>query len=308
MEFHIPESFFKEEELCGHLVTTQMKLLWAKQLGCLNELKRICKKHNLLYFASGGTLLGAVRHKGYIPWDDDIDVFMFYDDYVKLCEIAPQELSYPFYFQHYKTERNSGAALSRIRNSETTGCTKMDWILADGNYNCGIFIDIFPIFGIEDRKIPFMIQKTRMKIWWYALSGFDTKQLLKKSGWKFKYNFTPKILWWNVLSLFTNHAWVSERYIKACACAKSYKKMGLLSFAGFSEKMVWNKEWFNEMITLPFEFTDIVCPKDYDPVLRTQYGDYMKFVKGKQIHSLVLCDPDTPYKVKMKNLEKSSLH
>ena len=99
MEQSIPGDFFKEEELCGHLVTTQIKKLWSVQLGCLQELKRICEKYDIMFFASGGTLLGAVRHKGFIPWDDDIDVMMFYDDYVRFCEYAPKEIKSPYFFQ-----------------------------------------------------------------------------------------------------------------------------------------------------------------------------------------------------------------
>ena len=75
--------------------------------------------------------------------------------------------------------------------------------------------------------------------------------------------------------------------------------MALLSFTGFNPKLTWNKDWFDELITIPFEFTDIVSPKAYDPILRTQYGDYRKYVKGGQIHTMVLYDPETPFKERL---------
>ena len=299
MEQSIPVDFFKEEELCGHLVTTQIKKLWSIQLGCLQELKRICEKYDIMFFASGGTLLGAVRHKGFIPWDDDIDVMMFYGDYVRFCEYAPKEIKSPYFFQNYKTEPGFGPSMSRIRNSETTGCTKYDYAIADGKYNCGIFIDIFPLFGIDDRRIPLLLQKIKMKIWWYAIAGYESLRVARQEGWTIKRRLNPLICWWIIVSLFKSHENVSNCYLRSCSSAKSFVKMGLLSFTGFNKRLVWNKEWFEKIITLPFEYTVIPCPEAYDPILRTQYGDYMKFVKGGQIHTMVICDPDIPFKVKI---------
>lgn len=295
MQQQVPDSFFQEEKICGHMVTAKTKKLWAVQLGCLQELKRICEKYKILFFASGGTLLGAVRHKGYIPWDDDIDVMMFYDDYVRFCEVAPKEMKSPYFFQNFKTEPGFGPALSRIRNINTTGCTSYDYAIADGKHNCGIFIDIFPLFGIEDRKILYCIQKTKITLWKYVIAGYESKKRASISGWTIKKMLSPYIWWWNIISLFTNHEGVSRRYLNACASARSYKQMALLSFTGFNPKLTWNREWFDAVIPMQFEFTDIPCPKGYDPILRTQYGDYMKFVKGGQIHNMVLCNPEKPF-------------
>ena len=295
MQLQVPDSFYKEEELCGYLVTTETKHLWGVQLGCLQELKRICEKHDIHYFASGGTLLGAVRHRGFIPWDDDIDIMMFYDDYVTFCEVAPKEIEHPYFFQNFKTEQGFGPAFSRIRNTDTTGCTRYDYAMADGRYNCGIFIDIFPLFGIEDRLIPSVMQRIGISIFRSAISGYETKRVATLKGWTWKKRLNPNVLWWNILSLFTNHVCLSKCYLRACSSVKSFKKVALLSFTGFDTRLTWNREWFDEMTTMPFEFTDIICPKEYDSVLRTQYGDYMKYVRGGQIHTMVLFDPYKPF-------------
>ena len=91
--------FFEEEVRCGHTVTSQIKKLWSVQIACLEQLKQICERHNIRYFVSGGTLLGVIRHKGYIPWDDDLDVVMFKEDYDRFCQVAPNELPPPMNFK-----------------------------------------------------------------------------------------------------------------------------------------------------------------------------------------------------------------
>jgi lipopolysaccharide cholinephosphotransferase len=173
--------------------------------------------------------------------------------------------------------------------------------MADGNYNCGIFIDIFPLFGIECGRLRLLKQKFFIYLWKSAIAGYEIKRMAKKSDWKLKIMkyFHPYVLLWNFLGLFTDHVGVSKRMMKACSSAKNYEQIGLLSFSFFEKRFIWNKEWFDELVIMPFEFTDIACPKDYDPILRTTYGNYMKFVKGCQVHTMVLCDSSTPFKMKM---------
>lgn len=294
------KDFFNEEELCGHLVTTQTKKLWAVQIGCLEELKRICKKYNITYFACGGTLLGAVRHKGYIPWDDDLDIMMFKNDYERFCEVAPKELQHPYFFQNFKTEKGFGPGMSRIRNSDTTGCTKYEIQLASDGYNCGVFIDIFPLFGVEENKYMLLLQKAQIKIWWLAIAGYERNRKNKLMGGRLRSLLDPSVWWWTIVSVFFNHEGVSKKYLKVCGKSTNYTKVGLLSFDGYNKKLIWDKEWFTELVSMPFEYTQLDCPKQYDSVLKNQYGNYMKFVKGGAIHTMAVIDPDTPYKILLK--------
>ncbi len=94
-----------EEVRTGYTATTDIKELWAVELDLLEKFQELCRKHELRYFAIGGTLLGAVRHKGFIPWDDDIDLAMPLNDYLKLIEIEPKELKYPYFLQNYRMEK-----------------------------------------------------------------------------------------------------------------------------------------------------------------------------------------------------------
>lgn len=87
-----PKSYFEDEVRDGFYVSSMVKRSWAVQIEILEEVERICKKHNLQYFADGGTLLGAVRHGGFIPWDDDLDICMKRKDYETFAKVALEEL------------------------------------------------------------------------------------------------------------------------------------------------------------------------------------------------------------------------
>lgn len=135
-----------EEWICGHLVTERDKKVWNVELNILKEVKRICEKHNIKYFAEGGTLLGAARHGGFIPWDDDIDVAMLRDDYNKFIEIAQSELPEHLFIQNSKTDIRPNL-FTKIRDSRTTWIPKGNDLKLK---NYGIFIDIFPLDGCDN--------------------------------------------------------------------------------------------------------------------------------------------------------------
>lgn len=153
---------FDEEEIDGYVVSSKVKKVWAVELNMLKIFDVLCRKHGLQYYACYGTLLGAVRHKGFIPWDDDIDVFMMRDDYMKLLQIAPNEISEPYFFQNVYTD-SMVWGFSKIRDSRTTAIEFPDM---NESFHQGLFIDIFPIDSTDDGT-PRMQMITRMKhnIW-----------------------------------------------------------------------------------------------------------------------------------------------
>ena len=90
-EISFPLPFFREEVRNGFYIPTMIKRYWAGQLQILSEIAKLCKKHDIQWFGDYGTMLGAVRHGGYIPWDDDFDICMMRDDYERFFEIAKKE-------------------------------------------------------------------------------------------------------------------------------------------------------------------------------------------------------------------------
>ena len=158
--------FYKEEVRCGYTVNEKTKRVWAVQLEMLDEVERICKANGLKYFADSGTLIGAIRHEGYIPWDDDIDLVMLREDYDKFVQIAPKWLKEDLVLQTVYTEKNYLRGHAQIRNSKTCGCNEED---KKAGYNCGIFIDIFPLDGMPKTEKERKNWAKKIQFYWTVL-------------------------------------------------------------------------------------------------------------------------------------------
>ena len=149
IKMNLPDEFFCEEIRWGYTITQEMKEVWAVELDLLSELLRVCGKYNIQISATSGTTLGAIRHQGFIPWDNDIDMGMLREDYEKLCEVAPFEFKEPYFFQTEYTDHGSLRGHAQLRNSKTTAIL-MTEKKRHLKFNQGIFIDIFPFDRVVD--------------------------------------------------------------------------------------------------------------------------------------------------------------
>ena len=145
------ESFFKGEEIDGFYVEEEMKHAWAAQLEVVMEIDRICKKYGLQWYAEYGTLLGAVRHKGFIPWDDDMDISMKRADYNKFMEVAPKELPNGWYVLSPQLQESWSQPFMRV---VTGHCVDIRPEYLERFHGCPyvIGIDIFPVDYIPKDK------------------------------------------------------------------------------------------------------------------------------------------------------------
>ena len=290
LKIEIPEGFLKEEERSGYTVPAKMKEVWAVQLDLLAELDRVCKKHHLSYIAGAGTLLGAVRHKGFIPWDDDMDFYMLRKDYDRLIRIKGA-FRKPYFLQNAYTDPGLMRTFSRLRNSNTTACSAWE----EGyDINKGIFIDIFPLDGVNESFIKNRIQKLKND---YYLLGISEKHQEKGKG--FVKTVRRKVM--NLLiSLRRSDKRKNFRRYEANLKKYSNRNSGMwgnrtLVFECPKSRRPY-EDW-KDLEFVPFEFTQIPIPRNYDSMLRQQYGDYMKIPenKGTNMHGELILSTDYSY-------------
>lgn len=287
MEFDA--SFFKEEMRSNFLVTEKRKKIWATELRILEKFDEVCKKYNLTYFAYYGTLLGAVRHQGFIPWDDDVDIAMFRDEYEKFQAVAPGEFAEPYFFQNAYTDRLVWG-FSKVRDSRTSAIE----ITNMPDLNQGIYIDIFPLDDIpNDENDKFYMVKELQKVLWCLITDPEPVISSMRKGKmvlldeQFIMDFVQK----NIVERFR----IFEEFNLA-QFGKTERINYLISeIRGDSHGP--KREWFRDVVYLPFENMRIPAPVDYDKLLTHEYGDYHQFVMGGSSHEDIFLDPDTPYKL-----------
>lgn len=301
LRLKIDESFFLPEERDGYLVTSEMKHVWAVELDLLKQFAQFCTKHNLKWFAHAGTMLGAVRHHGFIPWDDDIDVTMPRADYERLCEIGPAGFKHPYFFQTDNTDPFICRNFARLRNSETTGILLYEKEMYFP-YNQGIFIDIFPYDNLSDEESQREAEMNQMETlinsaWQYRnLVHFYHPQ--KGKGLKKRISYYLKHLWYKYFDKANGdylHILEQHRRLVTAHNQEDTQCVGEMIIPPLG-RHIWEKAWINEIISVPFEMIRINIPSGYEQCLSASFGtDWRTPKQVGNYHGQVLFDVNRPY-------------
>lgn len=285
-----PEDFLHEETRNGYFVSKEMKKLWAVQMELLTKLLEVCEKHNLKIWAEGGTLLGTIREKGYIPWDDDIDMAMLRPDYNKLIAISQEEFKSPFFFQCGYTEINYPRGHAQIRKDGTTAIIASD---VGQKFHQGVFIDIFVYDSIPNNDAEIDLLKNKVED---DLKELQTYCYKPYSIYNIKENFRllklkHKVNKIGFKQLFANFDKDLSSYDQT-----NCKNVSCIGFKFDFKHYLRNIHVFDQTLYMPFEYIMIPVPVGYDNILSTQYGDYMKPVKAPTCHGgFLVLDTEKSY-------------
>lgn len=266
---------FEEQIICEFCVTSEQKHINYVYLELLKEFEKLCKKQNITYYVSYGALIGAIRHKGFIPWDDDVDILVPRPDFNKLAEMSNEEFGavFPFFLQTPKNDPQYGDLAIRFRKSDTAFFTSDDVQVLKRNeykpqYNLGISISIMPLDAFP-RHI--MGQKLQL---------FFTKGL---GSLIYRYNlragrFVPLKIACIAIGKVVGAKNLSKIFHSFYSVYNIEKADKVQSFEGhYRAHTLWDRELYEKVIYVPFEDITIPVPAGYDRILRETYGNYMEF-------------------------------
>lgn len=239
----------------------------------LDDLIKVCRENNLKFILIGGSAIGAFRHKGFIPWDDDIDIAMPRKDFEKLYEVLIKKYKDKYSILHPQSRDNFGRILPKIRLKNTEYRTILESDLVD----CGVFIDVYIIENIPDSQFIKLFHGLGSLFFGFALS---CRRMAKGYGVfkKYKKSLSLRIkacigIFMSFASLETWARWTDHWYSLCKNENTEYVGVPSDDFHYFGE--IYRRDEFCQYEEVDFEGRVCLVPKNYKPYLSRRYGDYM---------------------------------
>lgn len=250
-------------------MTNKEKIKLQKvQIQILDEIKRICDDNNLKVFLIGGTCLGSVRHNGFIPWDDDVDIGMMRDDYERFIKICKKELDSKYYLQSMDTDDDYPHSFIKIRANNTLLLEKLN---VGKKMHQGIFVDIFP-FDYGSNHM--MLNKLKQ-----IYSIFIREAYFQCLGYPVKAKTTFQAITLPIIKAYAkihSTSFIKRKCKRFISKQNRKKSKYICNFVGYALfKDIYDADIFNEYTTHKFENNKYCIFKNYDKYLTTLYGDYM---------------------------------
>lgn len=263
--------------------------LQKKSFELLQIFVSICEKWEIPYFLVCGSALGAAKYGGFIPWDDDIDVGLLRDDYIRFLSIAPKELPEWCFLQNYRTERNFTHTFSKLRNTNTAFIERN---VAKLPMNHGIFIDIFPLDGYPSNRYQaklFELKRKANAIIRYSIyEDHPIKKIRSRNKLLRFFGVYKKV--------YQAHEYIEKLYARYSPLTSEL----WCNYGNWQGKLEYAPKWhYGEGTWATFEGLPVRIPENYDAYLTQKYGDWRNdppIDKQKTHHLSTIIDTEKSYK------------
>ncbi len=291
-----PVEFFEKEDRWEHPVGELMKRVWAAQIEVLQRVIAICEKYQLTYYMYWGSLLGTIRHKGFIPWDDDIDIALKRDDYIKFLEVAMKELPQGYCLLNAYTQEEWGEYFSRITNSGGINYSEK-WLEEYHGCPFSIGIDIFPLYYIPDDEALAKEQVGLLQLIGQLCELIAYRQTLADTPENKEVICSYEETIWGgitMLEQYSGYQFGEGRsvegqlfmlYDQISGCYEAEESSYLTAFpVHLKNGYRIPKELLEQTVLMPFENIMVSVPVGYEEILTKTYGNYMVPRKGTSTH------------------------
>lgn len=289
-----PEKFYQTEIREGFQVDSTMKCFWAAEMEVLREIAEICERHKLTWYTAYGTLLGAVRHQGYIPWDDDMDIWMLREDYMKFLDAASKELPDEYIIHSPLTERGYLQFHSCVLNAKSVSVAP-ERLKKFHNCPFVVGVDIFPLDYLpqnaeEEKEERELLDRISVAATILNKEKRNSENLYKVKcildSLQKKCHFKVESEW---MKPEKKEKLISSLYRLGNELVIEYQKKPGNKLVMYMDYLNWptkiyEEEWFSVVDYMPFEGFGVPVPAKYDQILRVIYGDYQVRIKNTSMH------------------------
>lgn len=284
----VPEQFYQEEQRCGYTITAAQKRHWAVLLDLVYVFDAVCKKYGITYYLWGGSILGAIRHGGFIPWDDDIDLMLLREDYEKLRAVADSEFQHPYFFQTTYSDKGYYRGHGQLRNSET--CAMLPHEASWARFNQGIFIDIFVLDGITPNLKRLQNQMREMNILRKMIAVVSRVQRLEYLLLRQNSGLICVVGDRLIRLLFHGVDRIAQRYSDSA-------NVGILLYHKNTKNIeIIERPWLSRSDICPFEILELPVPHEYQGMMLQCYGEsYMTPIQSSSVHGELVLDTEHSY-------------
>ena len=283
-----PDSWFEDEVRDGFYVPALMKQAWAAHMEVLHDVARICERHHIRWFADFGTMLGAVRHRGFIPWDDDMDICMLPDDYIRFNEIAEKELPDGCYIP--RGEGNDFRLITTVWSTRDI-CTDQAYLQKYHGFPFVAGVDIFPVFYVPSDPELADRQKQQLRFTYRAACSIDEGNQASEEAEAILSQVEEMLgVCLDRRKALKDQLFLLVKQLFLRYTAQDAQEAAHGTWFLYDLPRKYPLTCFRDSMPFPFETMQVPVPAGYDVMLTTVYGDYMSLIRSGNSHAYPFYD------------------